>query len=590
MRRFIYYIFKDYSAPMSELIKKFLKPLSIVKRRFLIMTITTTYQAFLAIFAVKVLQYWVDAMISWSMELIYKWVYIWIWLASVFYFFKYFIVRTNDSFAYIELADYLKRKYMKKVMLLEQSYYEIQWTWKLIHIIRAWVLQRASLLRDIYIRGLEQFLTIVLWLVSIRTVWWEYWLWAIGYILLLVWVFLWLQPFFKKYRSQRKDVWIENSRHQTKMLMTKTEILINNRVWKMVDYLYWLTQKEKVIKHSESRYTEGLHSIPSIISIWVYIMLMIFLWSNVIEWKNTVGDFVLFTGLIGLIEANTRWLLALILDVHNKFIDVDKLRDTVDNAPVVHGRETWKEFNYISWNITFDNVSFWYKDREIFDEFSISIESWKKIALVWPSWGWKSTFLKLIAWLLHSNTWHILVDDQKLTDISFVSYYGYIGYLAQDSGVFDWTIRENLTFWLNKEDWNIKEVISDIIEKSQCLFIYELENWIHTEIWERWVRLSWWQKQRLAIAKLMIKNPSIILLDEPTSALDSISESAVTIAMDNLFKWRTVIVIAHRLQTVMKSDDIIVIDQWKVIERWTHIELIKKSWSYAEMLELQSGF
>ncbi len=87
---------------------------------------------------------------------------------------------------------------------------------------------------------------------------------------------------------------------------------------------------------------------------------------------------------------------------------------------------------------------------------------------------------------------------------------------------------------------------------SKCEFIYDLPNGIDTEIWERGVKLSWWQRQRLAIAKIMIKNPKIIILDEPTSALDSFSEDKITKAMNNLFKWRTVIVIAHRLQTVKK--------------------------------------
>ena len=121
-------------------------------------------------------------------------------------------------------------------------------------------------------------------------------------------------------------------------------------------------------------------------------------------------------------------------------------------------------------------------------------------------------------------------------------------------------------------------------------FVYDFPNGLETEIWEKWIRLSWGQRQRLAIAKIFLKNPKIIILDEPTSALDSFSEEQITIAMHNLFKWRTVIIIAHRLQTVKSADDIILIEDGKVKERWTHASLVRKKWIYKKMLDLQSWF
>lgn len=104
------------------------------------------------------------------------------------------------------------------------------------------------------------------------------------------------------------------------------------------------------------------------------------------------------------------------------------------------------------------------------------------------------------------------------------------------------------------------------------------------------MRLSGGQKQRLAIAKIMLKNPNIILLDEPTSALDSYNEEQVTIALNNLFEGKTVLIVAHRLQTVKNADDILYIDEGKVIERGTHNELVARKGEYYKMVELQSGF
>ena len=132
--------------------------------------------------------------------------------------------------------------------------------------------------------------------------------------------------------------------------------------------------------------------------------------------------------------------------------------------------------------------------------------------------------------------------------------------------------------------------MKEVIKQAKCEFIYELENWLQTEIWEKWIRLSWWQRQRLAIAKIFLKDPQIIILDEPTSALDSFSEEQITKAMHNLFKNRTVIIIAHRLQTVKNADKILVLENWKVVEEGNHSELVKLKWIYKKMLDLQSGF
>ncbi len=203
--------------------------------------------------------------------------------------------------------------------------------------------------------------------------------------------------------------------------------------------------------------------------------------------------------------------------------------------------------------------------------------------------------IKLIAGYIHPQFGSISVDKQELPNgqnddfVSLQSYYQHIGYLTQEPNVFDGTIYDNLTYAL---DDNVidDDVINQIIESSQCQFIYDFPEGLQTHIGEKGIKLSGWQRQRLAIAKIMLKNPQIILLDEPTSALDSFSEEEVTKALHNLFVWKTVIVIAHRLQTVKQADEIIVLESGKIVERWNHNELVKHAWQYAKMLELQSGF
>lgn len=260
----------------------------------------------------------------------------------------------------------------------------------------------------------------------------------------------------------------------------------------------------------------------------------------------------------------------------------------MDDAPSLEQYEKWKKFIFKRGNISFENISFAYEDSNVFEKFSLYIQWSKKTALVWVSWGGKSTIIKLIAWYIRPDKGDMIIDDQKLSKVSLKSYYKHIGYLTQEPSVFDGTIYDNLTYALDHKPTT--EEVENAIEQAQCQFIYEFKDKLLTEIGEKGIRLSWWQRQRLAIAKIFLKNPEIILLDEPTSALDSLSEEAITKAMHNLFVWRTVIVIAHRLQTVKYADDIIVLEAWRVVERGTHHDLVKLGGHYAKMLELQSWF
>jgi ATP-binding cassette subfamily B protein AbcA/BmrA len=197
--------------------------------------------------------------------------------------------------------------------------------------------------------------------------------------------------------------------------------------------------------------------------------------------------------------------------------------------------------------------------------------------------------MKLIAGYLHPVRGSISVLGNMLSETALKTYYPHIGYLTQDPSVFDATIRENLISALPSLQRGVPEGRGDFVSAkteqnpqplrdssfakelteqklisalrlAHCDFVFDLEHGLDTEIGERGVRLSGGQKQRLAIAKIFLKDPEIILLDEPTSALDSFSEEAITIALDELFKNRTVIIVAHRLQTVRKADDIIVIE------------------------------
>jgi ABC-type multidrug transport system fused ATPase/permease subunit len=274
------------------------------------------------------------------------------------------------------------------------------------------------------------------------------------------------------------------------------------------------------------------------------------------------------------------------------FNTVEKLWSFFDNWKTIDLKNDWINFKYKNWNIEIKNTDFWYTDKKIFENFNLVIYGWKKTAIVWNSWWGKTTLMKLIAWYIKPQKWEIIIENNNLNDINLSSYYKHIWYLTQETNIFNWTIRENLLYCLNENEKNkiTHSYLEKIINLSKCNFIHDLEKWLDTEIWDKWFKLSWWQKQRLNIAKLFIKDPLIILLDEATSSLDSIRENDVVLALNQLFNWRTIIIVAHKLQTVKNADDIIVMENSKIVERWNHNELIEKKWIYFDMVELQSWF
>jgi ABC-type multidrug transport system fused ATPase/permease subunit len=121
------------------------------------------------------------------------------------------------------------------------------------------------------------------------------------------------------------------------------------------------------------------------------------------------------------------------------------------------------------------------------------------------------------------------------------------------------------------------------LSQAEANFVFDLDKWLDTVIWERWLKLSGWEKQRLSIARLFLKNPEILILDEATSALDNKTEKVIQKALDKLMKGRTSIIVAHRLTTIMDVDNILYIEHGEILESWNYKELMNKEWKFAEL-------
>lgn len=393
----------------------------------------------------------------------------------------------------------------------------------------------------------------------------------------------------KKVRILRRDVFVQADRFIVKVIMSKFEILQNNKIVKELkktkDFFMKLIFRDK----KESTWFILASDIPRALLDFAKIGLV---FRYGIQIFNGTAGFAEFTLVWMLMNQITGTLFELNDIMGNYFwqiVFVEKLWNTFDDIPKLKGYEEGKKFHLHEGNISLEKVNFSYGNKDIFNNFSLHIEWGKKTAFVGESWSGKTTLLKLIAWYVHPIKGSIRIDDQTLHTVALKEYYKHIGYLTQDPSVFDGTIRDNLLYGTSKKP--TQKEIDRAIKLSRCEFINNFKDGPQTQIGERGVRLSWGQKQRLAIAKLFLKNPKIIFLDEPTSSLDSFSEEDIAHAFTDLFKGRTVIVVAHRLQTVKQADIIHVLNKWgKIVESGTHQELLDKKGIYYKMIELQSGF
>lgn len=251
--------------------------------------------------------------------------------------------------------------------------------------------------------------------------------------------------------------------------------------------------------------------------------------------------------------------------------------------------ENAKKLEVPYWKIQFQKIWFLYnKDVKVFENFSLSIQSGEKIWIVWASWSWKTSLIKLLFRLYDIHDGEILIDGQDISKVTQESLRSQISMVPQDTILFHRTLRENIAY--GKENATEQE-IEAVSKRAHCYeFISKLKDWYETLVWERGVKLSGWERQRVSIARAMLQNNKVLVLDEATSALDSESEKLIQDALENLMKDKTMIVIAHRLSTIMKMDRIIVMEAGKIIEEGTHKELLEKSGTYKKLWEIQSGW
>ena len=258
----------------------------------------------------------------------------------------------------------------------------------------------------------------------------------------------------------------------------------------------------------------------------------------------------------------------------NKYIELLDIKD--DKA-----LDAGIKLKTIEGNIEFKNVSYSYNEEKyIINDLSLKINKNSSIALVGESGSGKSTIIKLIMGLMKYKKGNILIDDKELSELNLNSYYDNVTYVSQEAPIFDGTLRENLIFDKKISDEKILKVLSLVFLDK---FYEKLENGLDTELGEKGVRMSGGERQRVALARLFFDDSKIIILDEATSAMDNITEKQV---MENVVKQlnnKTLIVIAHRLETIKDVDKIYVLSDGIIQEQGKYDKLLDKNGYFTKL-------
>ena len=263
-----------------------------------------------------------------------------------------------------------------------------------------------------------------------------------------------------------------------------------------------------------------------------------------------------------------------------------RIFDYYDMVPAIREPKRPRRPNVSGEDIRYEHVAFSYSpDKPLLSDISFTVPAGKMYAIVGPSGSGKSTIVNLLPRLYDVDRGSMLIgrNDVRSFDLTYLR--RSIGVVTQESYLFNGTIRENLLY--AKEDATEAELMDAIRTASLTEFIENQPDGLDTVVGNRGLKLSGGEKQRLSIARIILKDPSILILDEATSALDSISENAIQDALEHLMEGRTTIVIAHRLSTILKADRILVVANGTIAEQGTHDELLAQNGIYRELYETQ---
>ena len=309
---------------------------------------------------------------------------------------------------------------------------------------------------------------------------------------------------------------------------------------------------------------------------------------QILAHKLTTGGLFEFIFLLGFLVAPMFQVVGVGTQITEALAGLDRTQEILHEKPEDESPARTKTVGDILGNVEFDHVSFAYDaGKEVLHDVSFVSSPGTITALVGPSGSGKSTIISLVAAFHEPSEGKLLLDGQDLSTIRLDSYRVHLGVVLQDTFLFDGTIRENIGF--ARPGAGEEEILRACRIARVDEFAEKFEKQYDTIVGERGVKLSGGQRQRVSIARAILANPRILILDEATSSLDSESEAAIQEGLSYLMKGRTTFVIAHRLSTIRRADQILVVENGRIVERGTHDSLYDLQGRYYDLYTRQHG-
>ena len=301
---------------------------------------------------------------------------------------------------------------------------------------------------------------------------------------------------------------------------------------------------------------------------------------------NTVGDLILINSMLIQLYLPLNFMGTVYREIKQATLDIAQMFSLIGRDPEIQDKPGAEPLRVPAGRVVFEDVHFAYvPERPILRGVSFAVESGRTVAIVGPSGAGKSTISRLLFRFYEPQKGRILIDGQPIADIQQVSLRAAIGMVPQDTVLFNDTIEYNIRY--GRPEATMEEVEEAARLAQIDRFIRTLPEGYATSVGERGLKLSGGEKQRVAIARTILKGPPILVLDEATSALDSFTEKEIQDALDRVSEGRTTLVIAHRLSTVVNADEIIVLDKGVIVERGHHRDLLAADGVYAAMWNRQ---
>ncbi|MDF2120350.1 ABC transporter ATP-binding protein/permease [Roseiarcaceae bacterium H3SJ34-1] len=396
-------------------------------------------------------------------------------------------------------------------------------------------------------------------------------------VLVMIVVYLWFTTVATNWRINiRRDM----NESDTDANVKAIDSLLNFETVK-----YFSAEAREAVRYDKSMARYERNSISSYISLAVLnsgqgfifavslSVIMILCVIGIRNGTNTIGDFVLLNGLMIQLYQPLNFMGMVYREIRQAVIDIEQMFDVLAQNPEIKDKPDARPLVVSQGGIRFENVHFAYDPaRPILKGVSFEVPAGKTVAVVGPSGAGKSTISRLIFRFYEPQSGRILIDGQNIADVTQVSLRQQVGMVPQDTVLFNDTIAYNIRY--GRWDATDEEVEEAARLAQIDSFIRMVPGGYKAQVGERGLKLSGGEKQRVAIARTILKAPPILMLDEATSALDSFTEREIQSALELVVKDRTTLVIAHRLSTIINADEILVLDAGQIVERGRHEQLL----------------